>query len=249
MAAGWTDERAQRLVELVTDQGLTVTPEAARVIVTDQVAVIAARMRITDRAARRYLTDDVLATMADQIMVSLADEDPGADPLRTKRDTTIAVADFGRLVAGLSESSMDYAGHPAVDDTERHLRTSEIMSMLSVCGLLAADHTNRRHPRARNVPRPRRPHPGQRGRDHRQRRPRGSATARRRHGTQSPTVRDVNRCTAGPGRQSLSGCGDHVECVGGVVEAHVGGHDEPCPDEGGDDVSYRPQDRSVPCDR
>ena len=103
----WLDDRAALLVKLLADRhGLTLSEDVARQDISADVDHVARLMRIGRQAAKVYLTDDTISTMADRIAAAVA-EHQGA--------TT--VADAGR------ESIADAGPNGVVDlDTERRRR-------------------------------------------------------------------------------------------------------------------------------
>jgi hypothetical protein len=103
----WLDDRAALLVKLLADRhGLTVSEDVARQDISDDVDHVARLMRIGRQAAKVYLTDDTISSMADRIAAAVA-EHQGAS----------TVADAGR------ESIADVDRKGVVDlDTERRRR-------------------------------------------------------------------------------------------------------------------------------
>ncbi len=103
----WLDDRAALLVTLLADRhGLTVSEDVARQDISDDVDHVARLMRIGRQAAKVYLTDDTISTMADRIAAAVA-EHQGAS----------TVADASR------ESIADVGGKGVVDlDIERRRR-------------------------------------------------------------------------------------------------------------------------------
>jgi len=101
----WLDDRAALLVKLLADRhGLTVSEDVARQDISADVDHVARLMRIGRQAAKVYLTDDTISTMADRIAAAVA-EHQGA--------TTVS----GR------ESIADVSPKGVVDlDTERRRR-------------------------------------------------------------------------------------------------------------------------------
>lgn len=74
----WLDDRAALLVKLLADRhGLTVSEDVARQDISDDVDHVARLMRIGRQAAKAYLTDDTISSMADRIAAAVA-EHPGA---------------------------------------------------------------------------------------------------------------------------------------------------------------------------
>lgn len=77
----WLKKLATGLVEKVEARGMTLTIEGAEVVVAERVRAVAATMKITERSARAYFDHDGLAALADGLVETFADEEPGTDLL------------------------------------------------------------------------------------------------------------------------------------------------------------------------
>ncbi|MFC9982673.1 hypothetical protein [Gordonia sp. NPDC127522] len=116
------------------------TDPAAQQLLTERVQAVAERMRVGVRQAQTYLTDEALAGVVDSMVETLADEAPGADLCAEPRTATLSVSTLGRLIAGLAEVALIYtdpATGLSADDRTR--RAHEVLTLLSVTGLLQAD--------------------------------------------------------------------------------------------------------------
>ena len=68
------DERTALLVSLLADRhNLTVTEDAARQDISDDLDHVARLMRIGRQATKMYVTDEVISDMADRIAVAVAE--------------------------------------------------------------------------------------------------------------------------------------------------------------------------------
>ena len=83
---------------------MSMSPAAAGELIDERVAHVATVMRIGRPAARRYLDDDAVRSLAATLAVSFADEAPGANLLSAPRDAEIPVRLAGRVSAGLGEA-------------------------------------------------------------------------------------------------------------------------------------------------
>lgn len=137
----WLRERAIEFVAIVTERGMTMTVDAAEVVIGDRTRIVAEAMGISVRAAQAYLDDVVLTGLADAIIDSLNEEDPGVNLFEAPRTVTVTVSDFGVLIAGIAETILLYTDHPAIDDDDRTLRRRELVQLLSVCGLIQSEHS------------------------------------------------------------------------------------------------------------
>lgn len=125
---------------MVNDRGMTMTDQAAQQLLTERVQAVAERMRVGVRQAQTYLTDEALAGVVDSMVETLADEAPGADLVTESRTTTLTVGTLGRLIAGLAEVALLYTDPTtALPANERVGRTHEVLTLLSVTGLIQAD--------------------------------------------------------------------------------------------------------------
>ncbi|EHI13119.1 hypothetical protein KEK_08057 [Mycolicibacterium thermoresistibile ATCC 19527] len=77
----WINPKAQLLVRLLAERyGLTLTEDAARETISDQVDHVAAMMRIGRQAAKRYVTDDAITRMADRIAAAVHEAETTPEP-------------------------------------------------------------------------------------------------------------------------------------------------------------------------
>jgi hypothetical protein len=95
-------------------------------------------MDISPTAARRYLTDEALADLARAMVISLADETPGADVTASARTAAVPLPILGRCAAGLAEAI--HIRLHELDDID-HLRTTvaQLAQALSAIGQVIAD--------------------------------------------------------------------------------------------------------------
>ena len=75
----WVDGRVDTLLAALHDLGMSVSRAAATELIHERVQWVSSEMDISPTAARRYLTDDTLADLARAMVISVADETPGAD--------------------------------------------------------------------------------------------------------------------------------------------------------------------------
>ena len=88
----WLDDRAALLVTLLADRhGLTLSHDVASQDISDDLDHVARLMRIGRQAAKVYVTDDAISTMADRIATAVAEHqttlanDPEVVDLATER--------------------------------------------------------------------------------------------------------------------------------------------------------------------
>jgi hypothetical protein len=138
MPGSWVEERAQFLVGLLGVRGLTMSLEASRVLVANQVEHVCQQVGLTERAARAYMTDEALRELADSVAFSLVEEFPGADLHTLARTVAMPVAMAGVTLSALAETLLFYLDHGRADSiAETPLR--ELTVMLSLLGLFIAE--------------------------------------------------------------------------------------------------------------
>jgi hypothetical protein len=112
---------------------------AATELVHERVQWVSSQMGISPAAARRYLTDDALADLARTLVISVADETPGADVTESARTAAVPLPILGRCIAGLAEAIQIRLRE--LDDID-HLRTTvaQLAQALSAIGQVTSDH-------------------------------------------------------------------------------------------------------------
>jgi hypothetical protein len=134
----WIDGRVDVLLAELKDLGMSASRAAITDLVHERVQWVASQTGVTPAAARRYLTDDALRDLARTMVISVADETPGADILAAARSATVPVAALGRCIAGLAEAMM--LRLVELDDLE-HVRTTcaQLAQALSAIGQVIAE--------------------------------------------------------------------------------------------------------------
>jgi len=140
--SAWLNSRARAFVELLRERNMSMTVEAAEVLIAGRVHDVGTAMGIGVTSAQRYLDDAAIAALAEAVVAQLDDEDPGTDLLAAPRTATVPVALLGRFIAGIAEASIVFVDHPGIDDNLRDLRTGELTRLISVCGLIQSDHVD-----------------------------------------------------------------------------------------------------------
>ena len=136
----WVDGRVDTLLAELHDLGMSVSRAAATELINERVQWVSSEMDISPTAARRYLTDDTLADLARAMVISLADETPGADVIQSPRTAAVPLPILGRCIAGLAEAiQIRLREREDID----HLRTTvtQLAQALSAIGQIASDHT------------------------------------------------------------------------------------------------------------
>lgn len=136
----WIDRRVDALLTALHDLGMSASRAAAAELIGERVQWVSSQMDISPTAARRYLTDDALADLARAMVISVAEETPGADVTESARTAAVPLPVLGRCIAGLAEAI--HIRLRERDDIE-HLRTTaaQLAQTLSAIGQLTADHT------------------------------------------------------------------------------------------------------------
>ena len=135
----WVDRRVDALLAALHDLGMSASRAAATELVHERVQWVSSQMGISPAAARRYLTDDVLADLARTLVISMADETPGADVTESARTAAVPLPILGRCIAGLAEAIQIRLRER--DDID-HLRTTvvQLAQALSAIGQVTSDH-------------------------------------------------------------------------------------------------------------
>ncbi len=137
---GWVDGRVDTLLAALHDLGMSASRAAATELIHERVHWVSSQTGISPAAARRYLTDDALANLARTMVISVADETPGADVTESARTAAIPLPVLGRCIAGLAEAIQIRLRER--DDID-HLRTTvaQLAQALSAIGQITSDHT------------------------------------------------------------------------------------------------------------
>lgn len=135
----WVDGRVDALLATLRDLGMSVSRAAAAELIRERVRWVSSRMGISATAARRYLTDDTLADLARAMVISVADETPGADVIESPRTAAVPLPILGRCIAGLAEAIQIRLRER--DDID-HLRSTvaQLAQALSAIGQVTSDH-------------------------------------------------------------------------------------------------------------
>jgi len=136
----WVDGRVDALLAALHDLGMSASRAAATDLIHERVQWVSSQMGISPTAARRYLTDDALADLARTMVLSVADETPGADVTESARTAAVPLPILGRCIAGLAEAIQIRLRE--LDDID-HLRTTvaQLAQALSAIGQVTSDHT------------------------------------------------------------------------------------------------------------
>jgi hypothetical protein len=136
----WLDGRIDVLLAALDDYGMDASRVSAAELIQERVQWVAAHLRVTPATARRYLTDETVRDLARTMVVTVADEAPGADLLASARTASVPVPVLGRCIAGLSEAIVLRLAER--DDLD-HVRTTtaQLAQALSALGqVIAGQH-------------------------------------------------------------------------------------------------------------
>jgi len=137
----WLDDRVDVLVAALGEYGMETSRGSAAELIRERMQWVATSMRVTPATAQRYLTDDAVRDLARTVVVTVADEAPGADVLASPRTAAVPVPVLGRCIAGLAEAIMLRLAER--DDLD-HVRTTtaQLAQALSALGQVMADQTS-----------------------------------------------------------------------------------------------------------
>ena len=136
----WLRTQANGLVDRLKSRAMELPVAAAEVIVADRVATVAATLGISERGARAYLDQDALDRIADELVASVAAEEPGVNLLTLPCDAALSISGVGRLFAALGQCADFFASYAVVNETLSHNRGEAIGDLVLILGLLQADH-------------------------------------------------------------------------------------------------------------
>lgn len=141
-AQAWLRERAAVLVARISDRGMVFSRDAACALLAERHVTVARQLGISARSAQPLLDDAALDALASELVASFRDEEPGEDLFTLPRTARLSVSVFGRLVSGLAETLLFYQSTTAVSPTEGAARQREAAQLLSIAGMVQAEHTH-----------------------------------------------------------------------------------------------------------
>lgn len=137
----WLAERAAVLVARINDRGMVLSHDAAATLLAERHATVARQLGVSERSAAPLLDDAAVEGLADEIVASFTDEEPGENLFDLARTAHISVSVFGRLISGLAETLLFYQSATATNAAERAARQRETAQLLSIAGMVQAEHT------------------------------------------------------------------------------------------------------------
>lgn len=103
-AKSWREDRIDALLAAMSELGMSMSRVAAGELIDERVQFVATQMRVETRAARSYLTEEAIASLAQSMAFGVVEETPGADLFTAPRDARIPIWLAGRVSAGLAEA-------------------------------------------------------------------------------------------------------------------------------------------------
>ena len=137
----WLAERAAVLVARIHDRGMVLSHDAAATLLAERHATVARQLGVSERSAAPLLDDAAVDGLADEMVASFTDEEPGENLFDLARTAHISVSVFGRLISGLAETLLFYQSTRATNAAERAARQRETAQLLSIAGMVQAEHT------------------------------------------------------------------------------------------------------------
>jgi hypothetical protein len=119
---------------------MSISRAAAAELMNERVQWISSQAGISPAAARGYLTDDALTSLAQTMAFSFVEETPGADILEAPRTAAVPLPILGRCIAGLAEA-IQVRLHER--EEVEHIRTTvtQLAHALSAVGQIIAEQT------------------------------------------------------------------------------------------------------------
>jgi hypothetical protein len=101
----WLEERTKVMFEELDLLGLTVPQAELAQVIKKTLVEVAAVAGISEISARRYVDDERLRSLAQEIALKLAEERPGAPLLDQPRTIPLALPLLGQVVMALAEAT------------------------------------------------------------------------------------------------------------------------------------------------
>ncbi|WP_078345229.1 hypothetical protein [Mycobacteroides chelonae] len=139
MRTDFLQDRAQALVSLLHDRGLTMSLEACKVLIAERVEFVGQQLGVREGTARSYLNDEALGQLADVLADELIEECPGADLHELPRTASMPFAVVGRTVSALAEVLLLYGAHGPIDEIAES-PTKEVTVLVSMLGFFIAEN-------------------------------------------------------------------------------------------------------------
>ena len=135
-----SDGSIESLVDVVTDElrqfHLVIGRAPIADLIRERIATVVSQLGISERSARRYMTEDALREIARRAAIELVDEQPGADLLGEPRTITVDIPIVGRTLAALAE-----AGHLRIDGQDT-VGAHGVLELVSLFGQIESERSN-----------------------------------------------------------------------------------------------------------
>jgi hypothetical protein len=99
----WLDTSTDILCDELEQLGLVAARTRVADVIRERVSVVAIAMGITERSARRYISEELLRELAREMAVSLVDEHPGVKLVEEPRTVPVSLGTLARSVEALAE--------------------------------------------------------------------------------------------------------------------------------------------------
>jgi AcrR family transcriptional regulator len=99
----WLEQRTNMMLEELDLLGLSAPPAELARMIQKTLAEVAATAGISETSARRYLDDERLRSLAQEVALELAEERPGADLRDQPRTIPVSHEVVGQVVMALAE--------------------------------------------------------------------------------------------------------------------------------------------------
>lgn len=137
-------EKVDLFLDELRSQGLNAPRSGVAAIIQNRVDAVAATLRISGTAARRYVTEDSVRELARGSAATLFQEAPGADLLELPATHTVRLGLAGRTVSGLAIVTELATTAHAPDSQDMQHAAGQGLTLLTTWGLLlerAAAHS------------------------------------------------------------------------------------------------------------
>jgi hypothetical protein len=103
--AGWLNQRTEAMLDELELLGLNAPKADLARMIQRALAEVAATAGISEVSARRYLDDERLRSLAQEVALGLAEERPGAELHQQARTIPLSLQLLGRVITALAEAT------------------------------------------------------------------------------------------------------------------------------------------------
>lgn len=140
MPTRFLEDRAQILIALLAERGLTMSTDACKILISTRITSLSQQLGMSEASARKYFSDEALSQMADSLADEIADECPGTELHTLPRTASLPFAVAGRTVSAMSEALLLFETHGGIDEFAEP-PTRELIYLLSILGSFISENS------------------------------------------------------------------------------------------------------------